>query len=361
MLLHVTPESNARAIQRGGLRGVRRKLRSVDGVVELADSVYAMPVLPNFSDTFQWVRELRAWHEGRPKMVGVYFRVPRDTSAYVGCWNEPHALLPIGQAIRRVMQMPRGAELVLPGRIRPSAIHAIRPIPQLVGWQRHHDPKIADEVPGWIELRQYRGLPDWKRRQRAAFEKELGAIRTGDRDGQLWALSRMEVILEERPENLDAGGLGPCVEASDQAVRLAVARTLGWFRCGKSLGWLVRLAADADGEVRDQARYGLIRRREWGELVELVGRERVADAIVSHRDKQYGSLVSDLIAASWETEFRRSAVGILVEVLADDDTELFETEIEALENLVSQLPKEEGRTNELARWVGQHRASLEDS
>jgi hypothetical protein len=98
-----------------------------------------MPVLPNYFVTHQWLRELkRSW---RKNLVGIYFRLPRDERVWVGHYNQNHKELPLGRAIRVILDAKdaRGYELIVARDISPKAIHSIREIPQVVGWRYEPD------------------------------------------------------------------------------------------------------------------------------------------------------------------------------------------------------------------------------
>ncbi len=99
-------------------------------------AVFAMPVVPSFLHTHQWMRELRKW--GRGPLVGIYFRVPDDEIVWVGRYNRVHQAMTAAEAAATIMRADGGAlgyEVILTHAIAPAAIHRIRSLPRVVGWR----------------------------------------------------------------------------------------------------------------------------------------------------------------------------------------------------------------------------------
>ena len=92
--------------------------------------MYAMPVLPSYFLSHQW-----------KTMIGVHFRVPDREPVVVGHYNAAHQAMTAARAVRIIMEAPdaRGYEVVIPRKIEPKAIHAIRAVSQIVGWRYHPD------------------------------------------------------------------------------------------------------------------------------------------------------------------------------------------------------------------------------
>ena len=132
-LLHLAPASKERAIRRAGLSGRRARVADESGtVLVLSRAIFAMPVVPSFWTSHQWLRELRRWHDER--MVAVHFRLPDDEPVHVGRFGEAHRLLPVAAAARWVMDHPDGAQVVVARSIARRDVVAVRATPQLVGW-----------------------------------------------------------------------------------------------------------------------------------------------------------------------------------------------------------------------------------
>lgn len=128
MFVHLAPEHLARAIRRAGLRPDRRW-------IDAGKAVYAVPVTPNFFRTHQWLREKK--RGGGRTIVGVYFRVPHQTPVRVGHYGGPWERMTAAEAVGLFMgdDDRLGWEVLFDDPVPPSQIHAIRHLPQLVGWR----------------------------------------------------------------------------------------------------------------------------------------------------------------------------------------------------------------------------------
>src|SRR4051794_20235107 len=85
-LVHLTPERNARAILRSGVRA-----RSRGG------GVFCMAMLPSYGLTHQWMRELRRWNPG--VLVAVDVRIPDDEPVTVGRYSETAREMTAAEAV----------------------------------------------------------------------------------------------------------------------------------------------------------------------------------------------------------------------------------------------------------------------
>ena len=125
--VHLASEKASARIERSGI--FRSKTRS--GV----SGVYAMPVLPNYFATHQWLRELK--RRGHRVIVAVQFRIPDDEMVTVGHYGSEHRSMSATEAISVVTDAedPRGYEVLIGRKVEPSEIHQIRHIRQVVGWR----------------------------------------------------------------------------------------------------------------------------------------------------------------------------------------------------------------------------------
>lgn len=123
--VHLTTVSNLTRIRRGGIRTAKG-----------APGVYAMPVLPDFQRSHQWLRELRRWNGGR-SVVAVYFRVPGDTPAVFGRYNREHSEGTADEAVAALMALEDagGFESAILRDVTTDEITSIRHLPQLTGWR----------------------------------------------------------------------------------------------------------------------------------------------------------------------------------------------------------------------------------
>lgn len=107
----------------------------------IPSGVFAMPVLPNYFASHQWLRELK--RKGVRTFIAVYFRVSDDEPVLVGHYRNAHSTMPAAEAARLIMEAddPRGYEMVVQRRIESSAIKSIRTVNRVVGWRYYPEAK----------------------------------------------------------------------------------------------------------------------------------------------------------------------------------------------------------------------------
>ncbi|MFB8087277.1 HEAT repeat domain-containing protein [Streptomyces sp. NPDC055992] len=137
MFVHLTPAANAARIRRSGIRAVSR---GADG----SKGVFCFPVLPSYTLTHQWLREL-ARHGGPRGLVAVHLRLPDTESVTFGHYsNRPgraHTEVPASEAVRRAaaLEDPRGWEVFVPRPVSRAEIHRVRAVRQVTGWRYFPD------------------------------------------------------------------------------------------------------------------------------------------------------------------------------------------------------------------------------
>src|SRR5882762_7847285 len=107
MLVHLTPEKNAARIRRGGIAAVS------SGRSEAEPGLYCVPLLPSYTLTHQWGREIQKWKQQR-SFVAVHFRIPDDQMVTVGHYNgQGFHQATVAQAVGFVLGLadPRGYEI----------------------------------------------------------------------------------------------------------------------------------------------------------------------------------------------------------------------------------------------------------
>lgn len=121
MLVHVTAAKLEAKIRRGGLRA--------------KGGVYAFPVLPSFTLTHQWTREILKWT--RQPMIGVYFRVPDDQSVRVGRYGQIMRSLPAVRAVAEIHSHadPRGVQIIVDRAVPARAITRVSALRGVIGWR----------------------------------------------------------------------------------------------------------------------------------------------------------------------------------------------------------------------------------
>lgn len=121
---HLARERDQKRILRSGIKPPRR-----------SPGVFAMPVLPDFYASHQWLRELRGLRNAT--LVAIDFVIADDEPVLVGHYSKDHVPTTAARAIGTIMHAedPRGFEVVLPRKVERSEIRRIRQVPQVVGWR----------------------------------------------------------------------------------------------------------------------------------------------------------------------------------------------------------------------------------
>ena len=132
VLTHLTPEKDAGAIRRSGIRAASAGYGTPRGV-------FCMPILPDNFATHQWLRERK--RRGERTMVAVDFRLRSDEPAWLGRHGRRHTEITVGGAVGMLMETadPRGFEIIIPRPIRSEEILRIRTPRQVVGWRYKPD------------------------------------------------------------------------------------------------------------------------------------------------------------------------------------------------------------------------------
>jgi hypothetical protein len=155
MLVHVTAAALEHKIKRVGLRS--------------PSGVYAFPVLPSFTLTHQWTREIMKWRRGA--MIGVYFRIPDDEIVAFGRYNREMTMAPAARAVGEIIQTtdPRGMQIVVRRTVRPRSVHRIAPLRGVTGWR--HMPDAHGRKPCGCPACALRGEPG-NRKLRLRYEQD---------------------------------------------------------------------------------------------------------------------------------------------------------------------------------------------
>jgi hypothetical protein len=239
-LVHLTPQRGAQRIARSGI-AARSRNRSGDR------GVYAMPVLPSFTLTHQWVRELRRWHPG--VLVAVHLRVPDDEPVTVGRYGTAPQRVTAARAaaIIRDLADPRGYEVFVPRAVTAAEVRHVRSIPQGIGWRYRpgaHGTRpcacpacLATGTPGAARIRRRFNL-DGPARTKPELMTDLRAATTSEQIiDALWMLSgRRRGGAEE---------LAYLAEHPDPEVREALADLLENYRGTAARDLRERLASPA--------------------------------------------------------------------------------------------------------------------
>src|SRR5262245_18854196 len=125
--VHLTPEKHTRRILRSGIKAAE----TAHGF----RGVFAMPVLPNFYLSHQWLRELK--RQGQRTLCGVYFRLPDAEPVWIGHYNKPHVSMTAAEAIALLLKAntAEGFEVIIPRNIEAHEIQRVRHLPRTLGWR----------------------------------------------------------------------------------------------------------------------------------------------------------------------------------------------------------------------------------
>lgn len=129
--VHIADAKDGAAIRRTGL-----KLPRLKGPVnnQRPVGVFALPIVPNFLVSHQWLRELK--RRGFKVAVGIYFRIPDTELVWAGHYSQEKQLLSAAEAaacLRRDGTL--GYEVIIPRSVASTEIRAVRSLPQVLGWR----------------------------------------------------------------------------------------------------------------------------------------------------------------------------------------------------------------------------------
>lgn len=244
MLVHLTPEKNARHIRRAGITARGR-----------GRGVFCMPVLPSYVLSHQWLRELR--RGGQRLMVAVHFRIPDDEPVLVGHYSDAGAEMTAAEAVSVILHAEdaRGYQIVVPRSIAPAELHRIRHVRQVTGWR--YFPNAHGRPPCACSVCLGRGefkAADLRRRLRPdppALTKPqlLDRLRNATTDDEL--ISALDGLA--RRSRGDVGDVAGLVDHPNPEVRYYLAWALRNYRGSEARRLLARLAGDPDADVRDAA------------------------------------------------------------------------------------------------------------
>ncbi|MGW3078000.1 MULTISPECIES: HEAT repeat domain-containing protein [unclassified Kitasatospora] len=133
MFVHLTAAANAPRIRRAGIRADSHGQGGARGV-------YCFPVLPSYTLTHQWLRELARFHP-KGALVAVHLRLDDDQEVLAGHYRDrdrgTQRPLRAAEAVRRIGTLadPRGWEVFLPRAVGAREVHRVRAVPQVTGWR----------------------------------------------------------------------------------------------------------------------------------------------------------------------------------------------------------------------------------
>lgn len=158
-LVHLTPEAGVRQMARSGVAARSRNFFGERGV-------YAMPVLPSYTLTHSWTRELRRWKNS--PLAAVHLRLPDDEPVTVGHYGREPQRRTAAEAVAliRALPDPRGHQIFVPRRVAAGEVRRVRRVGQHIGWRYRPDAHgripcpccVAPGTPGVAKIRRQRPM-----------------------------------------------------------------------------------------------------------------------------------------------------------------------------------------------------------
>ncbi len=242
LFVHCAPERLARRIRRSGLTG---------------PPLFCFPVLPSYTLTHQWARELR--RDGRSRStVAVTFALPDAESVEVGHFGRPRVTLPAAEAVAlvRALADPLGYEVVVPRAVAPGELRRIRAVSRRVGWRYTPDEhgRRPCSCPACLRRGAYGAAGIRARygddRVRVPYREVLARLRSPRPDVVTEAVWDLAARGRGRGEPADVAFLA---EHPSAEVREAFAAQLPSWRGPLARDLLAALADDPDPQVRAAA------------------------------------------------------------------------------------------------------------
>ena len=230
LFVHLTPEKYAARIMRAGLT---------------TPGVYCFPVIPSYTLTHQWLRELR--RDGQRAFVAIDFRIPDEEPVEVGHYNRKRRSMTAAKAVAliRAQDDPRGYEVYIPRSVSRAELVRTRAVSQVAGWRYRPDEhgKRPCACPICLQPGSY-GAADIRARfdlddPPPSYPELLERLHNlADSDGVINALSALRRRPKGRVEDL-----AHLVDHPDAEVREALADTLGSYRGSLARDLLAKLSA----------------------------------------------------------------------------------------------------------------------
>jgi hypothetical protein len=131
--VHIADKNDEASIIKNGIRSAKRKTGP--------RGVYAVPVVPSYTTTHQWARELK--RRGIRTLVCVQFRISDDELVLVGDYKGEKLVMTASEVAAAFLKHtdPMGLEAIVPRRIMPKEITRTYPAPQITGWRYYPSAK----------------------------------------------------------------------------------------------------------------------------------------------------------------------------------------------------------------------------
>jgi hypothetical protein len=125
--IHIADKNKEQTILRNGIKSTKRHA-GVRGV-------WAMPVLPNFTTTHQWARELK--RRSIRTLLCIQFNISDEEPVLVGKYNGEKLEMTAAEAFGTILDHtdPMGLEVIIPRKISPKEITRMYLAPRITGWR----------------------------------------------------------------------------------------------------------------------------------------------------------------------------------------------------------------------------------
>ncbi|MFF2011642.1 HEAT repeat domain-containing protein [Streptomyces sp. NPDC058195] len=258
MFVHLTASANAERVRRSGVRAASHG-RDTDR----SRGVYCFSVLPSYTLTHQWLRELSR-RSGPRGLVAVHIRLPDDEPVTAGRYYQDPTHVTAAEAVRRIAALrdPRGWEVFVPRAVTRGEVHRVRTVRQVTGWRYAPDAhgtapctcfgcRVRGEY-GSRRLRQRRPHPlDGPPPAAAVLLRQIAAA--GDPGDPEQLVQALHWFGLRRRGPVDQ--LARLADHPDPEVRRALVWAIAKWRSPAAVELLGRLAQDPDWTVRDAAEY----------------------------------------------------------------------------------------------------------
>ncbi|MGW2018356.1 HEAT repeat domain-containing protein [Streptomyces sp. NPDC001927] len=259
--VHLTPAANAPRIRRAGIRALSHGRGS--GLGASGPGVYLFPVLPSYTLTHQWLREL-ARRPGPREVVAVHVRLADDEPVTVGRYGdrEPSEVTAAG-AVRAVRGLddPRGWEVFLPRGVGRGEVRSVRAVRGVNGWR--YFPDAHGRTPCTCQGRLARGEYGARRlRERRPHPLDgppppprvlLARVEAAEAAGDVVALGEaLRWFAYRRRGPLER--LARLARHPDPGVRVALAEAVAYWSTPGVADLLRELTSDPHPDVREAAR-----------------------------------------------------------------------------------------------------------
>jgi hypothetical protein len=141
-LIHLAPDRLAKKIALTGIKPSR--VSPGAAYPELADitrAIWTFPVLPSFTMSYQWLRELKRCRKSPRTIVAVTFKIDDDEQVLVRYFNQTPVRMRAADAVGLILRHanPLGYEIIVTRAIKAREVVRVWIPPQKVGWRANTD------------------------------------------------------------------------------------------------------------------------------------------------------------------------------------------------------------------------------